>query len=176
MIRCTYFGLVILFCTPFWGFAETFKVIDEDGNVTFTDAPKQDEDAEVVELPSINTIPKAQTIPLKPSNNEAQDINPAPSGYDVTITSPLAGTEILADQRSLAVAFATIPVLHFTHFARLFMDGKPVGDPIQGTSFVIEEIYRGEHRLQVVIVSASGELIAQSAPVSVLVFRPIVKR
>lgn len=166
--------VVILCCLPVWTLAETFKVLDEDGNVTYTDSPKQNERAEVVDLPPVNTVPKTDIDPIK-SEQERPSVQ-VPDHYDVSITSPEPNTQILAHQRNLSVSFTTTPPLHTSHFARLFISGKPYGGPIQSMSFVIEEIYRGEHSLQVIIVDQSGQPISQSQSVSVIVFRPRVKR
>jgi len=62
----------------------------------------------------------------------------------------------------LNVSLELQPSLQDGHQVRVFFDGNE--QMVSGTSFQIEEVYRGVHNLQAEIVDATGKLMIRSVP------------
>lgn len=147
---------------------EVYKSVDENGKVTYSDAPTGKK-IDPVDLPQINTTPAVEPKPYNaPAPKQA-----APQ-YRVAITSPSNGAEILAGQRDLSVSARVEPPLDDGYSAQLFMNNSPYGGAQPSTSFVITEIIRGEHQLSVAILNPSGKIVARSSSVTVYVRRPTI--
>jgi hypothetical protein len=54
------------------------------------------------------------------------------------------------------------------------MDGIPWGDPQQGNSWALSNVFRGAHDITVAVVDEQGQHLASSDPVRVYVLRPSI--
>ncbi len=144
--------------------AEAYRWVDEDGLVHYTDKPRPG--AERIELPSDNRV--ASRDRYAPSPTGPRSAGPQASDTDVfkfkyqsiTVASPAAEETLWNIEGVLNVTLQLSPGLQTGHQVRAYFDGNP--RMVQGTSFQIEEVYRGVHNLQVEVVDATGKLMIRS--------------
>jgi hypothetical protein len=149
------------------GHAQVYKHVDEEGNVTFTDAPPPD--AQPVEIGPTNTAPPpAAAYPKAPADKPKTG---GGGNYSLSITAP-AHEQIFHGGGIFTVSASVSPSLGPNHQLQLFMNGAPRGEPQGGASWPLTNVSRGEQVLEVAVVDADGKEIARSKPVTVFVFRP----
>ena len=140
---------------------EAYRWVDEDGVVHYSDRPH--EGAEVVQLPSPNVA--TLRVP-KPSARSADDEGQADeqdSGYtSIEIVSPQAEETLWNIEGVLNVSVALRPGLRPSHQVRAYFDGEM--QPVNGTNFQIQEVWRGVHNIQVEVVDATGKVMIRSQP------------
>ena len=146
---------------------EIYKVVDENGKVTFSDNPTGTK-IESVDLPQINMTPAVEPKPYTPHKKDNKTF------HNIRITSPSDKTQILADQRDLTITAEAIPGLSNGFSAQLYVNGMPYGGAQSYTSFFISEITRGEHTINAVILDPKGKVVARSNTITVYVFRPSI--
>lgn len=142
-------------------FAEVYRSVDAEGNVTYSDTPHAG--ATKIDVPSPTIIPstRAQTK-LKPDKQKKTAV-PYTS---LSIVQP-ADESTLRNVQSVSVRAQISPNLQtsFGHRAQILFNGQPLGSPGAGLSATINDIERGAHTLQVVVTGKDGATIDQS-PVS----------
>ena len=75
-----------------------------------------------------------------------------------------------------AVQAALNPRLAPSETLQLLLDGDPVGAPQRIANWQLTNVYRGEHKLQVVRLDERGVQLEASPASTVYVMRPIVNR
>ncbi len=166
------FLLLLLSLAP-WVVADVYKTVDKDGRVIYTDKPKSD-NAQKVELREINTVPGAQPLP-ESTPVESFQSQPAAMSYQIEIISPRNELIIPVGQRDLAIAIKVEPELQPDHLLVYFMDGELLEETSM-TNIIVKDVPRGSHNLVVEAIDANGQSLGTSAPVSVSLMRPIVKK
>ena len=154
---------------------DTNKVVDEEGNVTFTDTPPNDADT-IVEPHSIlgtNTTPAVATAP---ENSVKTDQADAEASYVTRIVSPANESTIPMGPGDFMVEAEVSPGLDNEEQLILLLDGEAVGAPQSFPRWQLTNVFRGAHRLQVVRVSKTGAAQSQSTEHTVYVMRPSVNR
>lgn len=148
--------------------AEVYKVVDEDGRVTYTDAPPQGKLAEKLELRESNTLPRTRvTRRLSPAKQEES----IPTAYQLRITFPPAEFHVNPGMRSLSVQVAVDPPLHPSHNLQITDNGESIdGSTLENI------VVRGAHDLQARVLDEQGRIVSESAPVRFYVHRPSVGR
>ena len=150
-----------------------YKVTDKDGNVTFTDSPPSDASylVEPYILPPANSsMPTTVTTPG--AESEREDASPS---YRTEITLPKNGATIPMGPGNFTVSANLYPALSPKETLILEVDGQPSTPPQQHTSWDLTNVFRGEHRLRVLRIDASGLVAHQSDVTTVFVLRPSVK-
>jgi len=144
-------------------FAEAYRWVDEDGVIHFSDRPQ--EGAEVVQLSeySRNTGARLYTD-SNPANDDDDDegADAAFSYQSISITSPGSEQTLWNIEGVLNVAVSLTPGLQRGHRVRAYFDGQ--ARMVGGTTFQIEEVWRGAHNIQVEIVDSTGKLMIRSEP------------
>jgi hypothetical protein len=143
---------------------EAYRWVDEDGVVHYSDRPR--EGADKVILPEANTTtvrryerPSAAATASNPEESEQQEEVRYES---LTITSPDAEETLWNIEGVLNVALDLKPGLDPGHQVRVYFDGKP--QMVSGTSFQLQEVWRGAHNLQVEVLDAAGNVKIRSQP------------
>jgi hypothetical protein len=73
----------------------------------------------------------------------------------------------------LTVDVVVAPRVQDGHRLGLIFDGAALNQPpSSGTSFTVNEVWRGQHTVQAVIFDASNEQVLRSAPVQFMVQQP----
>ena len=152
-----------------------YKVVDEEGNVTFTDTPPNDADA-IVEPHSIlgtNTTPAVATAPENAIKTDQAD---AKASYVTQIVSPTDESTIPMGPGEFVVEAEVSPGLDNGEQLILLLDGEAVGAPQSFPRWQLTNVFRGAHQLQVVRVGKTGAAQSQSTEHTVYVMRPSVNR
>ena len=169
-------GRVAALCAGHLTAAETiYKVVDEEGNVTFTDTPPNDADA-IVEPHSIlgtNTTPAVAPAPEDVNKTDRPD---AEASYVTRIVSPANESTIPMGPGDFVVEAGVSPGLENEEKLILLLDGVAVGASQSFPRWQLTNVFRGAHRLQVVRVSKTGAAQSQSTEHTVYVMRPTVNR
>jgi hypothetical protein len=156
--------LTVLISLPLLAQAQVYKQVDEQGNVTFTDAPAGD--AQPVDIPPANTAEPvdARDRPAAPSEKTT-------AYQSLTITSPKNNGIIPNGPGNFSVQLALSPALQPGHQSQLLLDGKIYSSGTQN-HFTLTNISRGNHSLQAQVVDEDGKVLIASTPISVQVYRP----
>ena len=169
-------GLLATLCEGHVAAAEKiYKVVDEEGNVTFTDTPPNDADA-IVEPHSIlgtNTTPAVATAPEDAVKTDQAE---AKASYVTRIVSPADESTIPMGPGDFVVEAEVSPGLDNVEQLILLLDGEAVGAPQSFPRWQLTNVFRGAHQLQVVRVSETGAARSQSTEHKVYVMRPSVNR
>ena len=145
--------------------ADVYKTVDEHGNVTYSDTPKNSA-SEKVELKESNSLP----APAVTNGGQTKDRpNTVPNSYTIAITSPADEYHVMPGEFSLPINASVTPNLHATH--RLIYTDN--GAELAGNQ--IEFISPGAHAVGAKVVDANNKVLGQSSPVTVYVHRPTVK-
>jgi len=150
-------------------FAQAYKWTDEDGIVHYSDRPHPG--AERIQLPTA-PLPGTRPIPrptaaaarVTRTSTSAAEQAPtvqAPFSYEsLTITSPAAEETLWNIEGVLNVSLDLRPALQAGHKVWVHFDGEP--QPMSGTTFQLQPVYRGIHNLQVEVLDATGKLMIRS--------------
>ena len=142
--------------------AQAYKWVDADGVVHYSDRPE--EGAERIVLPQDTRRPSPPPAPRSTASRSAKtaaETAPAAFKYESLEFSTPAAEETLWNIESvLNVSLSVEPTLQSGHQIRVYFDGEP--RMVSGTSFQLEEVYRGVHNLQAEIVDEQGKLMIRS--------------
>ncbi len=141
--------------------AQAYKWVDETGVVHYSDRPEPG--AERIELPRSpvrRTTPARSPTPTARAVVKPEPEEPAAKYESLTITSPGAEETLWNIGSVLNVSLNLQPGLQRGHQVRAYYDGEP--QVVSGTSFTLEEVFRGVHNLQVEVVDAAGKLQIRS--------------
>ncbi len=170
-------GNIVLFTlisisVAFFANAEVYRVIDEEGGITYTDnPPANDPTTEAISLPSINTQPAIEVL-----HDEKQVEEAAANSYqEILIVTPAHNATIPPGQRLVPVEISLKPTLKMGHLVQLIFDGQPYGPATSTTSFSIKALIRGEHSVQARIVDGEGTIIGASNTSTIHVKRHSIK-
>jgi hypothetical protein len=150
--------------------AETYKWVDAQGQVHYSDRPPPSGSAEKVEL-----LP-AQTYRAPPARKAAGPASEAksaagPVAYSqFEMRSPQSGEAIINSGGIVGVQLSLEPSLQAGHSIWLYLDGKRVdGLPSTGTDFQLQNVYRGQHQILASVVDSSGKSIVSTQPTTFFV-------
>jgi hypothetical protein len=141
---------------------EAYRWVDEDGVVHYSDRPR--EGAETIELPAPNvaTTRRVPRVAEESQPEEEPDDEPAAGYTSMEIVSPKAEETLWNIEGVLNVSVALEPALQPGHQVRAYFDGKM--QPVSGTSFQLQEVWRGVHNIQVEVVDATGKVMIRTQP------------
>ncbi len=143
-----------------WLFAQPiYKVVDEEGNVTYTDQ-KPDESADPVELPELNVLDRGEeeaVIAAEPEQAEPRE------HLEFVITSP--DDEAVLDSDSVTVTLESSIDLPPTTLVVIYLNDIPQ-PPVQSLAVRYEGVGGGEHHLRAELQTQSGRVLAATEPVS----------
>ncbi len=151
--------------------AQVYRTVDENGNVVFTDTPPTT-DAEQVTINPTNTTPATEIREPEPAPVAEEEVIEEVE-YSVTITAPQDGGTIPMGTGSFTVIASVSPGLEKGESLQLLMNGTAEGAPQTQNSWDLVNVRRGEHSIVVARYGADGNVQASSAPVGILVLRPI---
>ena len=144
---------------------EAYRWVDEDGVVHYSDTPV--DGAERILLPAPNvaaTRQRSSQAPARTADAEEDDAAAdEPLRYEsIEITSPAAEETRWNLEGVLNVSVALDPGLQRGHQVRAYFNGER--QEVSGTSFQLQEVWRGVHNLQVEVVDETGQLMIRSQP------------
>lgn len=170
MIKHIVIPTVLLLSICFSAFAQVYKTVDDQGNVTYSDQTQND--SQTMELPRSNTVPAIE-VPKKITADESDSPETSILYKSIKITSPADDTGFGHGPGNFTVSISTSPALGKNDKIRLLMDGKTHSEG-SSTEFKLSNITRGSHTLQAVIISSTGKVLKKSRSITVHMMRPSV--
>ena len=155
-------ALLLLLLAGGTAFGQAYTWTDEDGVVHFSDRPHPG--AQQIQLPEQQSRPRP-TVPTTATasnaSDEAEQASSAPFRYEsVEIVRPGAEETLWNIGGQLSVAINLTPALRPGHQIRVYFDGTP--QMVRGTSFQLQDVWRGVHNLQVEILDENGQTMTRS--------------
>ena len=141
--------------------AQAYKWVDDEGVTHYSDRPE--EGAERVELSEYSRNTGASLYRNNARSAAAADeaASDGPFSYEsFAITSPGAEETLWNIEGTLSVSLALSPGLQAGHQVRVYHNGQP--QIVRGTSFELEEVYRGVHNIQAEVIDSTGRLMIRS--------------
>jgi hypothetical protein len=156
--------LLGLFAAPFVVAGEAYVWTDENGVVHYSDRPMPG--ARRIELADPNTgqspAPRQRdTASSDTAEDTAEESDPV--RYEsLEVAAPGAEETLWNIAGVLNVSLSLSPALQPGHQVRVYFDGNP--QIVQGTSFQLEEVWRGVHNLQAEVIDQNGKMLIRSRP------------
>ena len=138
-----------------------YKWVDKDGVVHYSDVPS--EGAEVVNISeySRSTGARIYTQPTDTANTGSAE--ETPFRYEsLSVSAPGPEETLWNIEGVLNVSLNLTPALQPGHEVRVYFDGERRA--VQGSSFQIENVFRGVHNIQAEVVDDTGKLMIRSKP------------
>jgi len=155
--------------------SQVYKIVDKDGNVTYTDTAPKDGSAPV-KLPELSVIetPDYQ-VPARQVDEESEEqlsLRQLKARYkDFAITSPQQEESLFGADQDVNIQWATGTALRQGMSVNISVDGARLPATEQ-SSITIPPMDRGEHTVSATLVSEDGKVIANAAPVTFFVKTP----
>lgn len=158
------FSIALLLLVPV-ALAGTYKWVDKDGNVHYSDKPV--EGAEAVELPEPMVFDAPKVAPRASSGDEAKD-DTIQSGYaEFGFISPKDDQVFWATGGEVPVQLGIKPGLRRGHRVLLYFNGELTEEsPMAGLGTTLTNAFRGAHTVRAVVVTPAGDEIATAGPVT----------
>ncbi|QIZ78311.1 DUF4124 domain-containing protein [Ferrimonas lipolytica] len=142
--------------------AEIYKWVDADGKIHYGDKPVAGAEKVVPKEPMTATLSRA---PTTPTQTQQPQTSPAQQriSYKVKFTAPDNNATVRNNNGQVPVSIFLKPELASNHRLQLFLDGSVIRTLGGGGNFVLDDIDRGEHQLQVKVIDKSGKILAYSS-------------
>jgi hypothetical protein len=168
--------VLLLFLLPLTAIAagEIYRVVDENGNVTFTDQ-KPAGGGEVVDLPPLSVIETDIQVPDKAAQAEAAQAEPAPPTTrelrrkfrDFRIIQPQNEETFWGTANTVVVSWGSSESIPEEMNVVLYVDGEPQNVPTAGS--VSLTLDRGEHQVYALLRDARNRRIVTTPTVTFFV-------
>lgn len=156
--------------------ADVYKVVDEDGNVTYTDTPPKDGSGpiklaplSVIETPTYEQPAKADA--------EAEETKEMSLKYlrnhysDFAIVSPQQEESVWNPDAAMPVAWSTRYQLQDGMQVTIYIDGQQQAKTTDQI-IPVPELDRGEHKVEAQLTDSRNRKIATAEPITFFVRRP----
>jgi len=162
---------------PFTVSAALYRYVDEHGDVVYTDRPVPG--AEPVSPGTITVVPAPPAPKVEIELDLGDGGQPASRGASqekaltVRVLSPRPDEGVRANDGRVPVEVAVEPRprrgvrLRY----RALLDGQPSGPVSDAPRWVLSDVSRGTHTLEVVVLDENGREVARSTPVTFHVLR-----
>ncbi len=165
--------VILLFSSTAFAQGDIYKVVDKDGNVTFTDQAPND-GAQPLDLPPLSVIETDIQVPETPAAGTAAD-EPKPPTIrqlkkqfrDFKITRPQPEETFWGTANSVVVSWGSSQPIPQNMSARLFVDGAGQNAPAKGG--VTLTLDRGEHQVYAQLRDEQNRRIATTDTVTFFV-------
>ncbi|MTI62601.1 MAG: DUF4124 domain-containing protein [Methylophaga sp.] len=162
---------LLLFLLPVH--AEIYRWVDESGNVVFSDEPQPG--AETVDLPPATTYTPAEDeavtddiLKLSPDDDEQATQETQAPDYQIRIVAPGNDESIWVNNGDVTVSMIVEPALDTERGDKvlLHLDGEPVAEPRASTTFQLNNLSRGTHNLNAMVVDSNGMTLTSTGSVT----------
>lgn len=155
---------------------DIYKARGADGSLIFSDKPiPGGERLHIKDIPTVS-MPKAHkggaiSYPIKSPGLQSSSI----ARYEKLLIKSPANDSTLDNQTGeLTVELSLTPPLQTNHKFKLILDNKPIDPPTAKSSFRLNNLDRGDHRLQGQVVDKDGLPVISSEVFTVHVHRPSI--
>jgi hypothetical protein len=139
---------------------------DAKGVLVFSDTPQPSVNAEEIKLNTNAIRMKAVDTSILYNDNKNKTIK-----FTLEITSPIHEETIRDNTGSIHISGRIGPRFIPGHKVQLYLDGAKYGHPQASILFVIRNIDRGEHQLQLGLIDEKGKSIAKSKSITLFLHR-----
>jgi len=143
--------------------AETWRWVDKDGVVHYSDRPQDaaQNGAERVDLLAAPRPGSVTPTPTRsPSSADAQPFKYA--GCEVVSPNQ---DQVFLNVRSVSVSLSILPALQLDHTIVVRLNGSPVqGWPSTGTGYVLNDLPRGSFTVTAQVLDPRGSVVCSSSP------------
>ncbi|QOL26020.1 DUF4124 domain-containing protein [Thalassotalea sp. LPB0316] len=148
--------------------AKIYVWTDESGTLVFSDSPRPGAE-EVKVSENANVLPSVDTKIL--------DIKPQAltDEFSIDVTQPENHATVRDNTGSVHVIGRIKPVFKQGYKIQLLLDEKPYEKPQSHSMFVLRNVDRGEHQIQLQLLNQKGKVIALSQPVTFYMHRASIK-
>jgi len=139
-----------------------YRWVDQDGVVHYSDVPV--EGAEIINISEYSRATGAR-ISRQTTRTSANEAGPesGPFRYEsLAVAAPGPEETLWNIEGVLNVSLALTPGLQQGHRVRVYFDGE--AQMVSGSSFQIEEVFRGVHNIQAEVIDETGKLMIRSKP------------
>ena len=159
--------------------AQVYKIVDEDGNVTYTDKPPADgskpielRPISVIEAPVYATAPETDEKSAEGEAGKEMSLRYLRKNYkDFAIIAPQSEEAVWHPEGPISVAWTVGYKLQEGMQVSVFVDGS-----LQATTsdqiIPVSGLERGEHTVKAELKDAKNRLIASAEPVTFFIRRP----
>ncbi|WP_417349795.1 DUF4124 domain-containing protein [Ferrimonas sp.] len=155
--------LLLLLCAP--AQATVYLWVDANGVAHYSDLPPHGQAQPVTITPGSRVSLRSPTFP----DREQSATQAAIPGYSLAILSPEQDATVRSNQGKLTIRVAADPKPAADHSLQLLVDGQ--AHRLQGHRLTLNNLDRGTHQLQAVVVDQQGALLAQSPAVTIHLHR-----
>ncbi|MEJ8569565.1 DUF4124 domain-containing protein [Elongatibacter sediminis] len=151
--------------------AQVYKIVDADGNVTYTDKPPVN-GSEPMDLPELSVVETEPAEPLPGATEEtagAGDSELTPRELrrmyrDFAITRPAPEETFWGTANQVVIGWSTANPLMADMQVRLYLDDEP--QPETRQTMVAMTLDRGAHTVRADLLDPRGRRITSSSPVT----------
>ncbi|MAP34222.1 MAG: DUF4124 domain-containing protein [Halomonas sp.] len=142
-----------------------YRVVDAQGNVTFTDNPERGGKAiTLAPLPSVPTAARPASPSPRAKGNPGQPFMP----YDrFAIANPAAGASLRNNMTPVEVAVS--PPLRDDHQIQLLVNGELSQSALHSDAFWLAGLPAGQHQLQAELLDSQGRIQHRTDPVTIFI-------
>lgn len=141
--------------------ADTWTWTDEEGVVHYSDRPHPGATRVVIQEPnSSQSLSQRRASANADDEAAADDVVPRYESFEVA--SPGAEETLWNIEGVLNVSLSLSPALQPGHQIRVYYDGTP--RMVSGTSFQLQEVWRGVHNLQAEVLDETGRMLIRTRP------------
>ena len=144
-----------------------YRWVDENGQVNYSDRPGPG--AVLIELSAGAPSPGPGLSSPRGQERAMQPPATAAAYETLGVRQPSSGETLWGTGGKVEVAIDISPDLQPRHSLALYLDGELADVSIRATAFAIEDVPRGEHTVQVVILDEADTELLRSAPVTFFV-------
>ena len=161
-------GLLLLASAASW--AEVYRHVDAQGNVTFSDEPMEGGQEVKVKPVTTITLPKPEAV--RETRKLREEVEREGAAYEsVSFAHPQDEQAFHSGSGDVSFEVRSTPGLKRGHKYEITLDGQPVGQSASG-SVTVPNIDRGTHSAAVHIIDENGVQVKTGQPIRFTVHRP----
>ena len=142
-----------------------YRWVDEIGQVNYSDRPGPG--AVLIELSTGAPSIDARLSSARGAQQVVEPQTAVDAAYEtLAVLQPASRETLWGTAGRVEIAIGISPDLRPRHRLGLYLDGELADADIHATRFAIEEVPRGEHTVQVVILDEADRELMRSAPVT----------
>ncbi|WP_323754348.1 DUF4124 domain-containing protein [Marinobacter sp.] len=165
-------ALLLLAAPTSW--AEVYRHVDAQGNVTYSDEPIKGGETVKVKPVTTITLPKPEAV--RETQKLREEVKRKGASYDeLGFAYPQNEQAFHSGNGTVTFEVHSNPGLKPGHKYEITLDGQPVGQSTSG-SVTVPNIDRGTHNAVVHIIDRNGVQVKTGSPVRFTVHRPSVAR
>ena len=156
-------------------FADVYKHVDEQGNITYSDVPQKKGD-KPISMPEPMTYQPLNTPKSSSGVGAKKTTKPKTIQYDsVAIATPVNEETIRSNSGDITVQISSTPALQANNTYVVYLDGNKIQESPAAT-LTLTNVDRGSHTISVQIQDDKAQILASSEAVTFYLQRQVITR